>query len=196
MDAGPADRVEQVSPVGTGDHRVGQGDRRGTGARRALRVGIGAEQLVHDRGREHPARPALVDRRPDVGRALHVLDRDESGIQRAVDVGHRLIALQVDEVLRVVFRGFEPVGFGRRKPVAVRRPDRFEPGRSVSVRTERRQTLVVAKAAADRTPQGEVRVPATGHEEQIAIVQGPGDALSHAERPHDVGAARSELVRR
>ena len=188
--------IEQVPSIGTGDHGIRQRHRRRACAGRPLRIGVGSEELVHDRGREDPARSALVDRRPDVRRALHVLDRHESGLQRALDVGDRLVALQVHEVRRVVPGGFEPEGLVPGKPVTVSRPDRLEPGRRVAVRPEGRQPLVVTQAAADRSPQGEVRVPAAGDQQQIAIVQGLGDALSHAEGPHDVGAARPELVRR
>ncbi len=85
--------IEELTAVGACDRPVGDRHGRRTGVRRSLRVGTGAEELVHDRGREDPAGPALIDRRPDVRRPLDMLDGDESGLQRLRDVRHGLIAL-------------------------------------------------------------------------------------------------------
>ena len=104
-------------------------------------------------------------------------------------VGHCLVALHVHVVARVVV--------GRHVPVRLRRGDVAggcahdrEPARSGAVRDEARARLVVAEAAADRTPELDDRVPTAGDEQEVGV-----DGVPLAARTHqmDGGDARVAL---
>ncbi len=90
--------VEQPAAVAAGQR--GEGDR---SVRRPERGGAGrahrdAEQFGGDPRGEDAGRLALVVRRADGGVALDVLDRAQPGPDRAGDVGHGGVPLQVDEL--------------------------------------------------------------------------------------------------
>jgi hypothetical protein len=96
-----------------------------------------------------------------------VLDGSESSVHRAGDVGDRLVALEVHEVTRGVLSRDVPVR-GVVPDLAGRRAHDREPRRPLG-RDERVDPFVEADAAADRTPQRQVRVPATRHEERVTL---------------------------
>ena len=136
-----ADRIEQRrSSVDAGEHGVGHGRVRRPAVRRTLRAGARAPRLVHDRGGQHAARAPLVDRRADVGRALHVLGRAQIVPDGLEHVGDGRVALQVDEVLPEVVGRRVPVRHARREPRPMRPPrsratvGRRRPARSRLVR--------------------------------------------------------------
>ena len=154
VDRGGSLRIQQRrAAVHPREHRERHRHVRRARAARSLRAQLPAERGVHDLGREHPARASLVDRRADVGRALHVLDAPQAPFHGIQDVLHGLVTLQVDEVRREVVGRCVPVRGARGETEARGRSDDLQPVGSRAVGHVGRERLVVAKPTADRARQ-------------------------------------------
>src|SRR6266702_3874051 len=132
-------------------------------------------QLRRDDGRFVDAgRLALVAAGADCGEPLYVLDGAHAGIQGAAHVGHRDVALQVDEMRRPIapIAGDDPVRHDRALAaagqVAGGRTDYLDVGWR-RVRDEARQAFVVSKSTLRLAEEVERRVESTGNAKQVAL---------------------------
>ena len=128
VDRRHADRVEQVGPPSTPASAAnGTGVYGGRAFVGPCAPGAQPSSRVHDLGGQDAAGAALVDRRADVRRALHVLGARSPPVDGRRDVGDGLIALGLDELLGIVARVDDPDGNAAgRSPAAA--PDDVQPG--------------------------------------------------------------------
>ena len=136
-----------------------------------------AQDRRRDRAGDDPAGLALLDARADRRVALDVLDRCQAGPERPLQVAHGRVALEVDVMGRPRVLGRGP---GRRHD-----PGRGDPAQALDLAgggaddldvcgrvpsgTKAAMRVVEAERAAGVGPEGHVRVPATGDEQQVRL---------------------------
>ena len=201
VDRRRADGSSRSPRFGPGDRRVR--DRARPGAARSsvpARPGRAPSSWFTIAAVTDAARSALVDRRPDVGGALHVLDR--ARVRRRARPRRRRPSGRAAgrRMLGVVAGGHDPAAArSRGRPSRPPAPTTSSQGGRVAVGTKDASALVVREAAADRPPQREVRVPpaATTSRSASTVVarRRPSDDRLHARRPAPSHASSARDVR-